>query len=91
MRDHLLWPAGAGGVGAFLLRPPEAYCFCPQEAETERLRELWESRKTPLSCGNRPGLNKKFAPERAPGEVYDIDSYRRAIARRRFAFPRARA
>jgi len=39
------------------------------------------NRKTPLSCGNRPGTNRNPSPEWKPGEVYTVDAYRRAIAR----------
>lgn len=65
----------------FLLRPDEAHLFSPQEAEKERRAERRARRKTPDSCGNRPGLNKKHRPRRSAGEVYDVDAYRRAIAR----------
>ena len=39
------------------------------------------ARKTPLSCGNVPGSNRKEAPQRRPKDRYDVASYRRAIAR----------
>jgi integrase len=35
----------------------------------------------PLSCGNRPGTNRKTKPRRTPGEKYDRNSYGRAIRR----------
>ena len=38
-------------------------------------------RSTPLSCGNRPGSNRKRRPKRSPGERYEVASYRRAIHR----------
>ncbi|RMH27337.1 MAG: hypothetical protein D6693_05505 [Planctomycetota bacterium] len=38
-------------------------------------------RKTPLSCGNRPGKNLIDAPKRKPGAQYTVDSYRRGIDR----------
>ena len=38
-------------------------------------------RRTPLSCGNRPGTNRKRSPKRKPGAKYSTDSYRRAIHR----------
>ncbi len=37
------------------------------------------SRETPLSCGNRPGTNRKRRPNKKPGDCYTTDSYRRAI------------
>jgi len=39
------------------------------------------NRTTPLSCGNRPGTNRKRKPKRAAGEQYTTESYRRAIHR----------
>jgi integrase len=36
-------------------------------------------RKTPLSCGNRPGTNRRKKPRKQPGERYSTCSYRRAI------------
>ena len=62
-------------------RKPTAYAFSPAEAETERRMRLSASRKTPLSCGNVPGSNRKEVPEREPQDHYTRDSYRRAIHR----------
>jgi integrase len=59
----------------------QAYVFSPRETEAERRQLQHERRKTPLSCGNVPGSNRKRRPRRQPGEVYDASSYRRAIAR----------
>lgn len=55
------------------------YLFSPAEAEADRRAELHAKRKTPLSCGNRPGTNVEDVPAKAPGERYSTDSYRRAI------------
>ncbi len=60
-------------------RPTRAYCFSPAEADAERRAELHRQRKTPLSCGNRPGTNVKDDPKRKPGDRYTTDTYRRAI------------
>ncbi len=65
----------------YLLRPADSYCFSPREAEGKRRAERHESRKTPLSCGNRPGTNRKANPRRTAGEKYDANSYGRAIRR----------
>ena len=47
------------------LRPElERFLFSPAEAETERQAERAASRKTPPSCGNRPGTNRKRAPKK---------------------------
>lgn len=63
----------------FLLRPATAYCFSPIEAERERRAILSEQRVTPLSCGNRPGTNRKRGPKKKPGEHYTRWSYGRAV------------
>jgi integrase len=65
----------------YLLRPADAYCFSPREAEAKRRAALHEARKVPLSCGNRPGSNKKARPCRTPGDKYDRNSYARAVRR----------
>jgi integrase len=38
-------------------------------------------RKTPLSCGNRPGTNKSRNPARPAGQQYDTAAYRCAVWR----------
>lgn len=59
---------------------PAKYLFSPMSADRERRRKLHLARKTPLSCGNRPGTNRKRRPKRGPGDRYDTPSYRRAIS-----------
>ena len=65
----------------YLLRPAEQRCFSPADSERKRLAELHAKRKTPLSCGNRPGTNRKTRPKRKPRDAYDVKSYRQAIIR----------
>lgn len=65
----------------YLARDAQAYCFDPRDSEAKRLAELHANRKTPLSCGNRPGSNRRRRPQHQPGERYQTDSYRRAIHR----------
>ena len=62
-------------------RPDDAFVFDPRQAEAERRTAQHASRKTPLSCGNRPGTNRVQRRARPIGEAYDVASYRRAIAR----------
>jgi integrase len=70
------------GVRRYLSdRPVRSYLFSPAEAEAERRARVHAERKTPLSCGNAPGTNRKEEPKRKPGDHYDVASYRRAIAR----------
>ena len=59
----------------------EEYLFSPSEAEKERREKVHAARKTPLSCGNRPGTNLRLNPARTIGLRYDVAAYRRAIAR----------
>jgi integrase len=65
----------------YLLRGGNEYCFSPVDSERKRRAEMHESRKTPLSCGNRPGSNRKTKPARTAGACYTADSYRRAVHR----------
>jgi integrase len=55
-------------------RPVDAYLFSPREAESERRAEMHRNRKTPLSCGNKPGTNKSKNPKRPPGDQYRVDT-----------------
>jgi integrase len=66
---------------SYLLRGADAYCFSPAESNGKRRAAQHEARRTPLSCGNRPGTNRKARPRRAAGEKYDRNSYARAVRR----------
>lgn len=65
----------------YLLRPAEFYCFDPDESERKRRAEVHSRRKTPLSCGNRPGSKKTAKRKRPLRDHYDVNSYRKAIWR----------
>ena len=67
-------------IAPFLKMDPEVYLFSPREAEAARREALHQSRKTPMSCGNKPGTNRKRKPKKEPGDRYDTHSYRRAVA-----------
>jgi integrase len=88
-RTIFLGPKAQAVLQPFMFKlDPAAYIFSPIDAERERREALYAARKTPLSCGNRPGSNRKRKPKRTPGECYDVASYRRAIARAcELAFP----
>jgi integrase len=62
-----------------LARDPQAHCFRPCDSEEKRRAAAHSARKTPLSCGNRPGSNRKRRPRRQPGECYNPRSYHQAI------------
>ncbi len=72
-------PRGQELLRPFLLRTEDAYCFSPAESEKQRLEKASRERKTPLSCGNRVGTNRKDNPKRIIGEQYDSVSYRKAV------------
>lgn len=62
-------------------RDEAAYVFSPAEALAETRAARHAARKTPLSCGNRPGSRRTTSPSRPPADRYTVASYRRAIAR----------
>lgn len=75
---------------------PDAPLFSPTRSEAERRAVLAANRKTPLSCGNKPGSSTKRrggrSRRREPGDAFTRDSYGRAIARAcDKAFPSAAA
>ncbi len=81
-RTIYLGPRAQAVVEPFLAkRSVDSYLFCPAEAEAERSSRRHTRRITPLSCGNRPGTNRKRNPKREPGQCYTTSSYRRAIHR----------
>lgn len=57
------------------------YLFSPQMAMQEVLEEKSRKRKTPLSCGNKPGTNQKKHPMIRPRTHYDSGSLRKACKR----------
>ena len=63
----------------YLLRESDKPSFSPIESEKQRLAAKHESRKIPLSCGNRPGTNRARKPRKAPGEAYSTGTYAKAI------------
>lgn len=64
----------------YLLRPADAACFSPADAERERREAKHAARVTPMNEGNKPGSNVKKKPKRSPGTSYTTNSYGRAIA-----------
>lgn len=76
-----LGPKAQEVIRPFLKLDTQAYLFSPAEAEAHRRERQHAARKTPMSCGNRPGTNRTKKPKRPPGNRYDRTSYRRAISR----------
>jgi integrase len=72
-------PRGQELLTPFLLRLEDAFCFSPAESEKMRREKLTEHRKTPGSCGNIVGSNRKETPAKKPGLRYDSTSYAKAV------------
>ncbi len=80
-RVILMGPRAQGVLLRYLARPADDYCFRPSDSEAKRRALQHAARKTPLSCGNKPGSNIKRKPKRSAGDRYTTCSYRRAIHR----------
>jgi integrase len=80
-RKVFIGPKGQEVLLRYLARSPQDYCFRPIDSESKRRAALHAARKTPLSCGNKPGSNRKRKPKRSAGDHYTTCSYRRAIHR----------
>ncbi|HMO84825.1 MAG TPA: site-specific integrase [Lacipirellulaceae bacterium] len=80
-RVILIGPQAQAILRPYLDRAPKTYCFRPCDSMAHHLAQRSAARTTPLSCGNRPGSNRRRRPRKQPGEAYSVDSYRRAIAR----------
>ena len=83
-RGVTISPRAREKLTPFLSRPATAFCFSPIEAEgrTGRhcsTRSTVNEKTTPLSCGNRPGTNRKKKPQRAHGARFDRRSYYNAV------------
>lgn len=78
-REIRLGPKAQEIVKPFLTRPDAAYLFSPAEAKAEWLAARSAARKTPKSCGNAPGSNRKVHPSRQPGDCYDSRAYAHAV------------
>ena len=83
----LLGPKTQEILRPFLLRQEDAYCFTPEESEKDHRSKQFKKRKPQLSCGNKPGSNKKADPSCKPGQAYNSTSYGKAI---RYAIKAAR-
>ncbi len=79
VRTIFLGPKAQEILRPWLRTNLESYLFSPAEATAHRRRQQQLARKTPLSCGNRPGINRKQKPKKTPHERYTPGSYGRAI------------
>jgi integrase len=80
-RVILIGPKAQDVLRPYLLRAAADYCFTPADSEQKRLAELHARRRTPLSCGNRPGSNRLKHRPRALGGRYKPLSFARAVIR----------
>jgi integrase len=78
-RIIFIGPRGQDVLRPYLLRPAESHCFSPADNERKRRAELHLRRVTPLSCGNRPGTNRKRRAKKQPGDCYTSRSYHAAV------------
>jgi integrase len=79
-RAIYIGPKAQEVLRAFLRPDLAAHLFSAKEAEEWRRTRQHAARKTPLSCGNKPGSNRKRKPGRKAGDRYSVSAYRRAIA-----------
>ena len=79
-RPIFIGPRGQKLLAKYLDRDPEAYCFQPREAVEAQRRQRSADRKTPISCGNRPGVNVKRLPKKQAGDRYEPKTYNRSVA-----------
>jgi integrase len=79
-RTILIGPKAQDVLLRYLAREATTHCFRPCDSMAKHYAARHASRETPLSCGNRPGTNRRKKPRKTPGEQYAVDAYRRAIA-----------
>ena len=74
-----LGPQAQAIIKQWLRGDTQAHLFQPCEAEQWRYAQMHANRKTPISCGNKPGSNRKAKPRRKPGQQYDTQSYGKSV------------
>lgn len=79
LRTIFVGPIAQKILTPYLFRDADAFCFSPAESAAQKRKEKSAKRVTPLSCGNKPGSNRKKRPTRTPGNHYDARSYAKAI------------
>ena len=77
-----IFPEAREILEPYLVRKaPTEYIFSPKESTSQSRARKTANRKTPLSCGNKPGTNVKANPKIQPGESFSRYSYPQAIKR----------
>ena len=87
-RIVFIGPEAQALLTPYLERDTGLPCFSPAESMAVFLEVKRQARVTPMSCGNRPGSNRKKRPKKKPSLQYDPNSYRQAVHRAcDYAFP----
>jgi len=80
-RRVLIGPRAVDLIRPMLPTATDAFIFSPRRSEVERRAMVHAARKTPLSCGNTIGTNRRRRPLVLPRERYDTASFRHAVVR----------
>lgn len=80
LRKVYLGPRAQDIVRPFLRTDLTSFLFSPADAVQHVRLYRQAHRKTPLSCGNRAGTNRKRKPRKQAGPRYDPRSYHQAIS-----------
>ncbi len=80
-RVIFIGPKAQAILAPYLLRGPDEFCFSPAESDRRRREKLHAERKTPITCGNKPGSNCVRSPKRVPGSRYTHTTINRAVQR----------
>ena len=70
-RRIYLGPRAQAILRPYLRADLQAFLFSPAESLLKIHEARHMRRTTPLSCGNRPGTNRKRKPKKTAGQVYD--------------------
>ncbi len=80
-RVVLIGPKAQAALRPYLTADREAPIWSPVRSEAQRRADASARRRTPLSCGNKRGSNRKARPQRRPGGCYTTQAYNHAIKR----------
>ena len=80
-REVPIGPKAQAVLAPFLKADPAAHLFSPAEADAAHRAKRAMARRTPASCGNVVGSNRKANPRKSPGDHYVVGVYRQAVAR----------
>ena len=81
-RTIFIGPIAQEVLQPFMFRDAARHCFSPADNEEHRRRLAHALRITPLSCGNKPGSNRKPGAKRTLRDFYVTHSYSNAVRRR---------